>query len=293
MGVFASFLSAALSSAKDLISKRLASRLDGMTSTFASFAYALPYYVVLLTILYFWGDYLLGEETLTFSSTFLLLVLARSLTDTLAEGMKMHAFAHGDISVVACFFSISPLFLLITSPLITGDQTPFAGIVAVIVVVGGSVLVMYRPSATGLAAHKKGILLAIGASFFFSLNSCFDRLAVLEGTPVFAAFAMTLLSAAFLLPFIVLRRDRLDSLRTDHSALWTRGALEVGFMVGKLYAIRELQAPYVTGILRLSLVFSIIGGRVFFGETDTLRRLLAAALIIGGVVVISWLGLTS
>src|SRR2546427_289329 len=105
MGVFASFLSAALSSAKDLISKRLASRLDGI------------------------------------------------------------------------------------------------------------VLVMYRPSATGLAAQKKGIVLAIGASFFFSLNSCFDRLAVLEGTPVFAGFAMTLLSAGFLLPFIVWRRDRLESLR--------------------------------------------------------------------------------
>jgi drug/metabolite transporter (DMT)-like permease len=64
-------------------------------------------------------------------------------------------------------------------------------------------------------------------------------------------------------------------------------------MVGKLYALQFLQPAYVTGILRLSLVFSIIGGRVFFGETDTLRRLLAAALIIGGVLVIGWLGLNS
>src|SRR5205807_9151749 len=99
-----------------------------------------------------------------------------------------------------------PLFLLITSPLITGDTMPLEGIVAVCVVVGGSVLLMYRPSATGLAAQKKGILLAIGASFFFSLNSCFDRLAVREGTPVFAGFTMTLLSAFFLLPFVVWRR---------------------------------------------------------------------------------------
>src|SRR5437879_4492369 len=266
MGVFASFLSAALSSAKDLVSKRLASRLDGMTSTFASFAYALPYYSVLLTILGIWGEYLLGEEALTWSLTFFLLVLARSVTDTLAEGLKMHAFAHGDISVVACFFSISPLFLLITSPLITGDETSFEGIVALVVVVGGSVLIMYRPSASGLAAQKKGILLAIGASFFFSLNSCFDRLAVLEGTPVFAGFAMTLLSAGFLLPFIVWRRDRLESLRVHRGRLWVRGFLEVGFMVCKLYAIRELQAPYVVGMQRLSLVFSIIGGRLFFGE---------------------------
>ena len=148
---------------------------------------------------------------------------------------------------------------------------------------------MYRPSATGLAAQKKGIVLAIGASFFFSLNSCFDRLAVLEGTPVFAGFAMTLLSAGFLLPFIVWRRDRLESLRVHRGGLWVRGFLEVGFMVCKLYAIRELQAPYVVGMQRLSLVFSIIGGRLFFGERDTLRRLLAAALIIAGVFWIAWM----
>src|SRR5438309_555230 len=115
------------------------------------------------------------------------------------------------------------------------------------------------------------------------------RLAVLEGTPVFAGFAMTLLSAGFLLPFIVWRRDRLESLRVHRGGLWVRGFLEVGFMVCKLYAIRELQAPYVVGMQRLSLVFSIIGGRIFFGEQDTLRRLLAAVLIIAGVFWIAWM----
>src|SRR5207248_8776220 len=141
-------------SSKDLLSKRLAFRIDGMTSTYASFAYALPFYVVFLLV-----QYLRGEETVTFSSAFWVLVLLRSVTDALAEGMKMHAFAHGDISVVSCFFSISPLFLLITSPLITGDTMSLEGIVAVCVVVGGSVLLMYRPSAAGLAMQKKGILL--------------------------------------------------------------------------------------------------------------------------------------
>jgi len=205
----------------------------------------------------------------------------------------MHAFAHGDISVVGLFFSISPLFLLITAPLITEDTTSLEGILAVIAVVGGSMLVIYRPSQTGWAAQKKGILLALAASFFFSLNTCFDRLAVQHGTPVFAGFTMTLLSAAFLAPFILLRRERVDSLRHHRAGLWLRGFLEIAFMVGKLYALQFLQPAYVTGILRLSLVFSIIGGRVFFGETDTVRRLLAAALIIGGVLVIGWLGLNS
>jgi drug/metabolite transporter (DMT)-like permease len=286
MGLFAALLSAVLSSAKDLVSKTLASRLDGTSSTFASFAFALPYYLVLLAVLY-----LLGEEIITWSVLFLVLVLLRSITDTFAEWMKMHAFAHGDISLVATFFSISPLFLLITSPLITGDELSLLDVIAVLLVVAGSLLLVYRPSTRGWGSQKKGILLATGAALFFSLNSCFDRLAMKIGTPVFAGFTMTLLSALFLLPWVLLRKDRLAALHGEQRHLWARGFLEVAFMVPKLFAMQFMQAPDVVSIQRLSLVFSIIGGRVFFKEEDFGRRLAAGVLILAGVFLIAWMQL--
>jgi uncharacterized membrane protein len=259
MGLLASLLSAAFSSAKDLISKRLASRLDGTSSTFASFAFALPYYAVVLTVLF-----LVGQEVFTLSLVFFMLVMLRSMTDTLAEGLKMHAFGHGDISIVASFFSISPLFLLITSPLITQDPLTVPGVTAVILVVGGSLFLVYRPSSVGWATQRRGIFLAMGAAFFFSLNSCFDRLAVQRGTPVFAGFTMTLLSALFLAPLVLIRRERREGLYAYQGGLWIRGLLEVAFMVSKLTALQYLQAPYVAGLQRLSVVLSILGGRVFF-----------------------------
>jgi drug/metabolite transporter (DMT)-like permease len=283
MGLFISLLSAVFSSSKDLLSKKLAYRLDGTASTFASFSYALPYYAILLVILY-----LLGEEAFTLTPAFLLLVLLRSVTDTFAEWMKMYAFNHGDLSVVSIFFSISPLFLLITSPLITGDIPSPLGVAAVVLVVAGSLAMVYRPSAAHWAGQRKGILLAAGASLFFSLNSCFDRLAVQKGTPVFAGFSMTLLSALFLLPLMVGRKDRLEALRDHRAGLWLRGLLEIAFMVCKLYALQFLQAPYVVGIQRLSLLLSIIGGRVFFQEPDFPRRLAAGILILAGVALIAW-----
>jgi drug/metabolite transporter (DMT)-like permease len=284
MGLFASLLSAVFSSSKDLLSKRLAFRLDGTTSTFASFGYALPYYAVLMLVLF-----LMGKEVFTLTPAFLLLVLLRSVTDTFAEGMKMHAFAHGDISVVATFFSISPLFLLITSPLITGDRLSLPGAAAVLLVVGGSLAMVYRPSSAHWAGQGRAIALAAGASLFFSLNSCFDRLAVQEGTPVFAGFSMTLLSALFLLPWVLGRKGSLQSLREHRAGLLLRGLLEVAFMVAKLYALQFLQAPYVVGIQRLSLLLSILGGRLFFREPDFGRRLAAGVLILAGVFLIAWL----
>lgn len=283
MGLLAALLSSVFSSSKDLISKRLAFHLDGTVSTFASFAFALPFYVVLLVILA-----LLGRETFTLSLTFFTLVLLRSITDTMAEWLKMHAFGHGDLSMVVLLFSLSPLLLLITSPLITRDRLTLVEVVAIVLVVGGSTLLVYRPSARSWAGQKKGILYAVGAALFFSLNSCFDRLAVEQGTPVFAGFTMTLLSALFLCPLVFGNKDRLRSLRTHRAGFLVRGLLETAFMVCKLSALQFLDAPMVTGIQRLSLPLSIIGGRVFFKEKDFRGRLAAGVLIVAGVALITW-----
>src|SRR5262249_44027488 len=200
MGLFASFLSAFFSATKDLVSKRLAFRLDGTVSTFASFSFALPFYLLLLGVLFVWKG--IPSEL---PQAFWLLVFLRSVTDVFAEGMKMHAFYHGDISVVASFFSISPLFLLIFSPLITGDPLSLTEVTAVLLVVLGTRALVYRPGHADWGRQRKGILLALGAAVFFALNSCFDRRAVVGGdrlfTPIIAGFAMTLLSALMILPF--------------------------------------------------------------------------------------------
>lgn len=58
-------------------------------------------------------------------------------------------------------------------------------------------------------------------------------------------------------------------------------------MVAKLAALTYLPAPYVVSIQRLSLVLSIIGGRVFFAEPDFGRRMAAGLLILAGVLLIA------
>src|SRR5262249_35803408 len=133
------------------------------------------------------------------------------------------------------------------------------------------------------------ILLAVGAALFFSLNTCFDKLAVNKGTPVFSGFTMTLLSAAFLLPAVLLRADRLQGLRVYAGGLFVRGGLEIAFMVAKLYALQNTKATYVVGVQRLSLLLSILGGRIFFKEQDFRRRLAAGVFILAGVFLIAWL----
>lgn len=281
MGILLSLISAIFSTSKDVVSKRLSYDVDSTVSTFASFFFALPFYLVFMAALY-----LTGADSLEASSGFLILVLLRALTDTAAEWLKMAAFSHGDLSIVSLFLSMSPIFLLFTSPLITGDDLPLSGVIATLLTVVGSMIVVYRPREGERGVSTKGILLALGSALFFSLNSCFDRLAVQEGSPTLAGFAMTAASAAFILPLLFLRPGRIAQLRTSSSMFLTRGVFEVSFMVTKLYALSYLQAPYVVAIQRVSLIFSIVSGVVIFKERDLARRLIAGVAIMGGALIV-------
>jgi drug/metabolite transporter (DMT)-like permease len=286
MGIIAVLLSCVFVTSKDVLSKKLAVRIDGTASTFASFAFALPFYLLVLAVM--WA---LDYDIFHFTATFWSLVVLRAVTDVFAEWMKMYAFAHGDISLVSIVFSFSPLIVLLLSPM-TGDTLSAGGIAAVVVVVVGSVAVVYRPSHPEWGKQRKAMLLAAGATVFFGMNSIYDRIAMEQrsdpATAVVGGFTMTAVSAAMLLPFVLFRPDRLTDMSLYRRGLLARGILEVAFMVCKLVGMQFLAAAYVVGLQRLSLLLSIIAGRVVFKEGDFRRRLLAGILILGGALWILW-----
>jgi len=149
----------------------------------------------------------------------------------------MSALSYGDLSVISAFYSLSPVFLLITSPLITGDKLSTQGILGVILVGAGAIIFVINLSKK-IEVRLRGILLAIGAAFFFSINSCFDRLAVQESSALLSGFSMTLVSGLILLP--VAREPILPVFRISHQHFLKRGLLEMIFMASKLFALSYL-----------------------------------------------------
>jgi len=285
MGALLALIATLFQTAKDLVSKQIAFSTSGSVSAFASFVFALPFYGLLLLVLW-----LTGVEHFQYSALFLKYVLLRSITDVGAEWCKMSALSYSDISIAGCFFSLSPLFLLYTSPLITGDEIPHVASLAVVITVLGSVIIATGPRHTPIGSRQlKGIGLALASAFFFSLNNCFDRLAVLEASPALSGFGMTFLSGLLLAPVVLpFAASRAGLGGANMRPFVWRGALEVIFMVTKLWALVYLAAPIVSGIQRLSLVFSIVGGRVFYHEKHFGRRLLGGLVILAGVALIFW-----
>lgn len=283
-GILAAVISALFSTSKDVVSKKVSFNVHASVSAFASFVFALPYYLALLGVLY-----LLGGENFEFGPNFLLFVLLRSITDTAAELCKMHALSCADLSLIVPIFALYPLFLLATSPFITGDPLPAQGIVGIVLIVAGSIILVARPAGTFDRTQLKGIGFALVSSVCFALNSCFDRLAAQSGSAVLGGFAMTLFSAVFLIPFLMRVPQPAAALIAHQRPFFVRGFFEVGFMTCKLYALKFLTAPYVVGIQKISLLLSILSGKLIFKEKDFARRILAGAFVLAGIITIVFL----
>jgi drug/metabolite transporter (DMT)-like permease len=211
MGFLAAIVSALCSTAKDIVSKALAGRVHPDLSTFASFLFALPFYLLIMAI-----SYISGSAAFDFAGPFIWLVLARSITDVFAESFKMKAFACGDLSLVSSFLSLSPILLALISPFVTGDSVSFADMIALVLIVGGGLLLVQRDPASGKVFQLRAVLYALAASGAFALNSCFDRLAVLDSGPIVSGFAMTALAALLTLPLVLRHRGAIRSLN-EHS----------------------------------------------------------------------------
>lgn len=281
LGVSAALLSAVCATAKDIVSKKLAREVSGSVSAFASFLFALPYYLALLLVLY-----LLGLESFAVEGAFFTFILLRGLSDTAAEWMKMQALGSSDLSFVACFLALSPVFLIVTSPILTGEPITTTEIVALILVCCGAVLVAWKPGVSLAKADIRGMLWAVGAAFFFSVNTCFDKLAIQTASPTLAAFSVTVVAGLFLLPTVWRSGANRSALRRYHRDFLLRGFFELVFMVAKLSALLVLSAPAVMALQRTSLVLNVVGGRAIFAEPDFPRRLIAALFVFSGVVLI-------
>lgn len=281
MGFLLALLSACSATAKDIVSKAVASHVHPSVSTLASFVFALPFYLGLLAV-----SYLLGAEPLAYTGSFLWLVLARSISDVFAEGFKMKALQVGDISLVSSFLSLSPLVLALVSPLVTGDRVTTHDWVALGLIVTGSLIVVRRDTRSGEVVQIQAILYACVASVAFALNNCFDRLAVVNSGAITAGFSMTLVAGVLVAPLAFRHAGALQELRSHYRAFLARGAWETLFMVTKLAALNFLEAHVVSGISRTSLLLAVIAGKVRFGEQDTARRTVAAVLMYAGLLVL-------
>lgn len=271
---------AVFASAKDILSKKVAFSLSGIASSWASFAFAVPFYLLCMLI-----GVVTNALTVSFSAEFLFLVTLRALSDAFFETSKMTALKIGELSQLVIAMQLIPIAMLFLSPLVTGDPLSSQIIVASVLAVAGCLVLFWHPSIK--RPSRKFLLITFVCIISGAISSCLDRLAANQTSAVWSGFMMTLFAGIFVTPLMFMKRGSFSSIRGSLYECTLRGFFEIGYMVLKIWALQFMSAPQFMVMSRVNVLISLVGGNVLFREKGLVVKLIAALMIIvSGVVAV-------
>ncbi len=212
----------------------------------------------------------------------------------LATVLYVKAIRQSDLSLVAPLLTFTPLFLIVTSPLILGEYPSRLGMAGIFLIVGGSYLLNAHKHKEGFLAPFRYLLGERGSRYMFivafiwSISANYDKIGVRHSSPILWSFALEASIALGLLIALPFTR------RPDHAPVQTvlpQAALS-GLCGGialaiQMAAIQLTYVPYVISIKRTSTLFSVLWGHFIFKEKGLKERLLGTSIMLLGVALIA------
>ncbi len=207
----------------------------------------------------------------------------------------MKSIKSGDLSNTVPLTTISPLLLLITSPIIVGEFPSLQGIAGMILIVIGAYLLNIKKDIKDLFGPFKAIVKEKGPKYMllvvliWSVTANFDKIGVVNSSPLFYSFSVQLFIGITMLIFVLPKFKRNKTLYLkNQKAFLGIGLLSTLTIICHMIAISLTIVPYVISIKRTNSILSVIFGRIFFKEGYLRERLLAAILMFTGVLLITF-----
>ena len=277
-------LTAFFESLKDVFSKKSLSFLDEYLVACAGMAIAA---ISLLPILGIVGIPKLGPNF------WLALTIGGSL-NVVAYTLYVKAIRLADLSLMSPLSTLTPLFLLITSPLIVKEVPTIWDAVGVFLIVIGSYVLNLNASAAGFFGplrsifRNKGTRMMVMVAFIWSITSTFDKVGVMNSSPIFWAIVLFGFIALGILPLVILKsKNPIQGIRS-HWRLLLAAGLANGIGVGcQMVAVGMVAVTQVIAVKRMSSLISVVFGYFVFGEKGIRERLLGAGIMVTGVVVMT------
>lgn len=284
MWLFFASLTAFFEACKDATGKQSLKSLDEYSVLFSFMAVGV---VLLLPVL------LISGVPPLLPGFWVALLIGGSL-NILAFTLYVRALKLADLSLTVPLVTLTPLFLLATSPLIVQEWPTWAdGVGVVMLVIGSYVLNLRSPTSSApniwspllAMASNPGSRLMLCVAFIWSITSNFDKIGVVNSSPLCWAFALFTVIAAGMVPF-VLRRG-LKPLVAQWQLLVVTGGFNAIAITFQMLALTLAPVAQVIAVKRMSALLSVLFGHFFFGEKGLRERLLGAAIMVAGVVVMS------
>ena len=219
-----------------------------------------------------------------------------SILDVIAAWYFLNAIASAQLAKTFPLVAFTPLFAIGTSFFVLGETPSLLGLAGILLIVCGAYLLRAEGVKVGLLepvkllVKEKGPRSMLMAAFLFSILAVFFKKAILNSSPFFAFGVTQLLSTLFLTLFFLKKKTLGSLLRktADNFGLLFISSI-IGFFAGlTLFAAFQLGlATYVVSVKRISILFTIILGYIFFKEDHLLKSLMIGSIMVLGVFLIA------
>lgn len=204
------------------------------------------------------------------------------------------AIQSSDLSLTVPMQTFTPMFMLLTSPLLVHEFPGTWGIAGIFLIVTGSYLLNLREWSKGLFAPFRALLrepgprLMLLVAVIWSFSGNIDKIGIENSSKLFWLVTQFGL-IGILLTFVVAFREGRKAFRIFRAgyAPWLVAVFQASGAVCQMTALTMTIVPYVISIKRLSVIFGVILGSLLFKEPGLKARLPAAALMCAGVFLIT------
>lgn len=277
------FLSAFFDALKNVFSKINLKTIDEYIVAWSLRFFTLPFLIPLL--------YLIKIPPLK-NQFWIALFIGGSL-NVLTTILYMKSIKSSDLSLTIPMVTFTPLFLLITSPLIVGEFPNLLGIIGVLLIVLGSYLLNIKQTTKGYLAPFKALLKEKGprimllVAFIWSITSNFDKIGVQSSSPIFWVIAINTFVTLALFPIMLFKSQKfLKKIFKNLKSLFSIGLFNGLTLIFQMIAINLTLVAYVISIKRSSAIISVLFGYLVFKEKEVKERLLGTIIMLVGVLLI-------
>ena len=282
--VYAFVCALSLATADALSKKALDDNIDSSIVAWIRTGYTVPFMAFLIPFL----------EIPELDSVFYMAMFLAIPLDIVALLLYMKAIKVSPLSLTLPFLSLTPVFLIGTSYIILGERPDKSGLIGIVLVVIGAYLLNIHTISQGFLepfkaiTKEQGSVLMIIVAFTFSIGACIGKIAVQHSDPIFFSVIYSFLLSFFLFMVISFRNKQFFSKVVSRPVLFLPiGILITIMIITHVKAINLVEVAYMVSVKRLSILFGVIYGAMFFKETNIKERLLGATVMVSGIIMIT------
>lgn len=288
MWFFSALIVALLTSISMILAKHIMKEMNERVYLFISNLFAIP--LLFFIVIYFY-------RIPTIDNVFIISMILSTIIGVIAALLAYRAIRFSEISLVSPLSAFNPLVTAIFAFIILNEGFTNKASVGVVLICFGSYLLNLSQTRNGrwfapvlYLFKNKWILMSFMAYFLWAITPLFEKIAILHTAPTTPPFVslVGLISTNLIFGALSLKgyKSSINKIKKYIPLFLLIGVIGAIGQSLAMISFSLTNPGYSTAIFKLSIIFNVIFGWIFFKEQNIKDRLLGSMVMLGGVLLL-------